>query len=306
MGPDSDTADSGTTPADREAAATRPAPVLVDAHAHLYDCYDRAAYFDATLANIRSARQQLGIPNAADDAMHTPACLLLAEPARIHAIQSLLDQGELDGGRWRFIPCGDGLSLTAQLEGRDELILIEGRQIKTREHLEVLSLCCDAPIPDGRSTAWALGRAIESGGLPVLPFGVGKWHGTRGQIIHDFLHGPLRGKFCLGDNAGRLASGRTPPQFIEAARLGVWVLPGSGTLPFSSQATRIGRFGLVLNGSVDRAAPAASIKRMILAGGEQPAIFGRPNGLVNFLKTQVVMQVVNQWRGPDWYMPGDH
>jgi hypothetical protein len=280
-----------------------PAPMLIDAHAHLYDCYDRATYFDSTLANVRRAWHRRGVLERPDATTHTPACLLLAEPANIHAFRSLLKQGGLTGGRWRFAPCSDGLSLIARLDGRDELILIEGRQIKTRENLEVLSLCCRDEVPDGQATVQVIERVIEFGGLPVLPLGVGKWLGSRGRIIDELLNGPLSDKLCLGDNAGRLAMGPTPRHFVEARRRGVWVLPGSGALPFRSQAKRVGRYGLVLNSAVDRAAPATAIKRLIHAGGDPPNTFGRPDGLVDFLKLQLTMQVYNRLRGPDWYIP---
>lgn len=271
-----------------------PRPMLIDAHAHLYDCFDRVTYFDATRDNTRRAKEQLGLYNGEDADKHTPACLMLAEPEGTHMFDALQQQGELDGGRWRFAPCDDGLSMTAQCEGRDELVVIEGRQIQTTERLEVLSLGCDKQIPDGRySTEDVLERVMEHDGLAVLPLGVGKWWWSRGRVVDRVLNGPLGEKICLGDNAGRLAMGPTPKQFIEAQKRGVWILPGSGALPFKSQATRVGRYGFVLEESVDRTDPAASVKRAILGDGQQPTIYGRPDGPANFLKLQVGMQVRN-------------
>lgn len=297
----SDATSTGGKPVDSDAADTRPAPVLIDTHAHLYDCYDRAAYFDATLANIRDARRRLGIADANEDATHTPACLLLAEPGNLQLFQALLDRGEVDGGRWRFVPCGDGLSLIAQHRGRDELIFIKGRQIRTRERLEVLALCCDAMIPNDVTTVEALNRSLESDGLPVLPIGAGKWLGRRGRFVDELMDGPLGERFWLGDNAGRFAAGPTPRQFLQAQARGRWVLPGSGTVAFASQATRIGRYGILLDVALNRDAPAASIKQRFRAGGEQPVTFGRPDGLVNYLRCQTLMQLYNFLYGPDWY-----
>jgi hypothetical protein len=271
-----------------------PAPMLIDAHTHLYDCFDYINYFDSTLANISRAKDQLALSHQIDTTAHTPACLLLAEPENHYAFKSVLELKELDSGRWKFIPCDDGLSLIAQLDGRDELILIEGRQIKTSENLEVLSLCSDKEIPDGHPTAWTLEKAIELGGLPVLPLGVGKWLGSRGRVIDDILRSPLADQLCLGDNAGRLAMGLTPRHFNDAQQRDIWILPGSGALPFKSQATRVGRYGLVLQGAVDRRSPAASIKHLIQAGGKQPVTFGRPDGPINFLKLQTAMQIRNR------------
>lgn len=276
---------------------TWPSPVLIDAHTHLYDCYPRSTYFDSTLANIRRAKARLGLYTGCDPALHTPACLLLAEPVGMHAFESVRDQGTIDGGRWRFNPCADGLSLIAQHDGLDELVLIAGRQIKTHEHLEVLSLCCDRDIPDGLTTVQTLELAMEAGGLTVLPLGAGKWLGSRGRIVDDLLRGPLGEKLCLGDNAGRLAVGPTPRQFTEANKRGIWVLPGSGALPFRSQATRGGRYGLVLPATIDRATPAADIVREVRSLTQQPTIYGRPDGLWGYLRLQTAMQVYNLING---------
>ena len=100
--------------------ATGPA-VLVDAHVHLYGCFDRVAFFDSALKNFRHAAQMLGLP------AHTPACLLLTEMSRDHAFESLITQHELDGGRWKFHPASEGRSLVATKDGRDVLTLIAGR-----------------------------------------------------------------------------------------------------------------------------------------------------------------------------------
>ncbi len=269
-----------------------PAPMLIDAHTHLYDCFDRATYFDATLATIRRVKQHHGLYLGDDTSQHTPACLLLAEPAGVYAFESLKQQGELDGGRWQFVACDDGLSLIAQCEGVDELLIIEGRQLQASDRVEILSLCSGQEFDDYRfGTEALLQLIIGVGGLPVIPIGVGKWWWERGRIIDRVLDGPLAEQICLGDNAGRLAMCPHPRHFTEAHKRGVWVLPGSGTLPFSSQATRVGRFGLILDKPIDRHAPAESIKRAILAGGEQPPVYGHPDNLLSFLKLQSAWHV---------------
>jgi len=278
---------------------TWPGPMLIDTHAHLYNCYDHQVYFDATLANFNQARTRLGLPRGEEAS--TPGCLLLAEPGEINMFQSLLAQRELEGGRWRFIQCADGLSVIAQHHGRDALLFIKGRQIRTRERLEILSLCCDADIPEDITTIDALNRAIDHDSLPVLPIGAGKWLGSRGRFVDEIMASPLGEKIWLGDNAGRLAAAPTPRQFIQARQQGRWVLPGSGTVAFRSQTPRIGRYGICLDIEVDRDSPAASIKQGVRAGGEHPVVFGRPDGLINYVRCQTLMQIYGYLRGPEWY-----
>jgi hypothetical protein len=272
---------------------TAPAFLLIDAHAHLYECFDPATYFDATVENFRRARRELAIDA---EESHPPAFLLLAEPAGVRAFDMLLARGEVADGRWRFEACPDGLSLVARRDGRDELIFVRGRQAKTRERLEVLSLCCDDEPVDGLPTAVALEHAVAMGGLAVLPLGAGKWLGARGRIVDGLLRGPLAGTFFLGDNAGRLAWGPPPRQFGEANRAGTWVLPGSGVLPFRSQGKRVGRYGLAIRARLDRNSPAASIIEYLRSATEQPRTFGRPDGPLTYLRLQSAMQVYNVMR----------
>jgi hypothetical protein len=265
-------------------------PILIDAHAHLYDCFDRTTFFDAALNNFRHAAQLRGLP---DD---TPGCLMLAETSKDHAFSSLIDQRELDAGRWRFDATQDGRSLTASQQGRNALTVIAGRQIVTREGLEVLALCCNETFTDGLAIEDTIAKVIEADALPVLPYGVGKWSGKRGEIIRNLLTSPLTDKLLLGDNAGRLAMAGEPKLFAAARKKGVWTLPGTDPLPFPSEALGVGRFGLILDGGIDTAQPATSIKTKLSTLNAQPPAFGRANGPVPFLRLQLAMQVRKRLR----------
>lgn len=260
-------------------------PVLIDTHVHLYDCFDRVAFFDGAYRNFQAAAQALGLPG------DTPGYLMLAETARDHAFESLISQHELDGGRWRFHPAQEGCSLVAALDGRDVLTVIAGRQVVIREGLEVLALCCNEQFADGLDVEHTIEQVIEAGGLPVLPYGVGKWSGARGMRVDKLLDGPLGSRLLLGDNAGRLSIGDEPRQFAEARKRGIWVLPGTDPLPFAGQAARVGSYGMLLTGDIDRDKPAASIKHLIQTADTQPSAYGRTDGLIHFLIKQIGMQV---------------
>jgi len=259
---------------------------LIDAHVHLYDCHDRATFFDAALRNFSNAAQSLGLPR------DTPGILMLTETAKDNAFQSLIDQPELDGGRWKFTPQNDGLTITASIEGRDAITIIAGKQIVTQEGLEVLALGTSHNFTQGLDVRHTIEKVSQLHALPVLPFGVGKWSGKRGEIIHDLIHDetfPIR--FMLGDNAGRLALAGAPQQFALAQQKNIWTLPGTDPLPFARQAKQVGRFGLVLDNGFDPAQPTASIKAALQSLTAQPTTFGKANGLVPFFGLQVAMQI---------------
>jgi len=263
----------------------QPPSILVDAHVHLYDCFDRVAFFDTARANFRRAAQSLSLP--AD----TPGVLLLTETSKDHAFESLIAQHELPGGAWRFHPSAEGCSLIAQCDGQDVLALVAGRQVVTHEGLEVLALCCNEQFNDDRPIEHTIGKIVNAGGLPVLPYGVGKWSGARGVIISKLLEGPLASRLLLGDNAGRLSLAPEPAHFKLARDQGLFILPGTDPLPFAAQAGRVGTYGMRLTGPFDPDKPAASIRQRIQTADTQPTVYGRTDGPVRFFNKQLRMQL---------------
>jgi hypothetical protein len=274
-----------TTPAQIDEHLEDEPPILIDAHVHLYECFDRTTFFDAALANFQTASQTLGLPD------NTPGCLMLTETAKDHAFDSLIAQQKLDGGRWRFRETGEGRALVAAMDGQDVLTVIAGRQIVTREGLEVLALCSNDSFADKLPLEQTIEKVIDADALPVLPYGVGKWSGTRGKVIDSMLNSPLANKMMLGDNAGRLALTGEPKQFAQARKQGIWVLPGTDPLPFPRQARGVGRFGMVLKNGIDQTRPAASLKSILSNLNAQAQTYGRADGLISFLSLQFGMQL---------------
>ncbi|MES1245469.1 MAG: hypothetical protein ABUT39_27945 [Acidobacteriota bacterium] len=241
---------------------------LVDAHVHFHDCYDLQAFLEGALRNIRKGADELGLTQ-------WTGFLLLAESAGARWFQ-----------RWRDDP---RFEATREAESRvalERLVLIAGRQIVTRERLEVLALGRDLEVPDGLPLRDTLERVRESGALPVLPWGFGKWWGRRGRVVAEALR--QDGELFLGDNGGRL--GPDPALFRRARKLGVRLLPGSDPLPFSRHAGLAGSYGFVLPHAVDLDRPAETLLQRIRESG-QPRAFGRRAGLPRFLRDQVGMQL---------------
>jgi hypothetical protein len=244
---------------------------LVDSHVHFHSCYDLSAFLGGALRNFRKAGAGVGY-------------LLLSESAGAHWFRRWRDGLKIEG--WRFEPTGEEESLRAVNGTGERLILVAGRQIVARERLEVLALGKDLELPDGLPMAETLERVRESGALPVLPWGFGKWWGRRGTVVAETLE--QDGELFLGDNAGR--HGPEPALFRRARKLGVRVLPGSDPLPFSRHAGLAGSYGFVLSHAVDLDRPAETLLRRIRESG-QPRAFGRRAGLPRFLRDQVGMQL---------------
>jgi hypothetical protein len=263
---------------------------LVDGHSHLYPSYERAAFLDAALANLRAA--------AARIARGRPfwGCLLFSETARDHAFAELRGRAGSGAGlgAWTFCATEEPEALIARHADGERLILIAGRQIQTAEGLELLALFCAAEFVDGRPLPDVLEAIGAANAVAVVPWGFGKWWLGRGRLLHETLRATPPGALALGDNGGR-ARGLIPPRALrEAARARRRVLPGSDSLPVEGEAARVGSYGFVLEGAIDLMRPAAGLRRVLHAQDGTPPTFGRRVGLARFLRNQIALRLARR------------
>jgi hypothetical protein len=216
--------------------------------------------------------------------------LLLTESAGERVFEDLANLGEgRIGEDWAVERCED-ISLTLRRVDGQELVLVAGCQIETAERLEVLALFTRHRVEDGLTLQDSLQRTVAAGGIPVLPWGFGKWWFRRGQILRHFVAQHTRSKFFLGDNSGRPWFFLRSPIFRLAESKGIVTLPGSDPLPLDGHADHAASYGFVLEASIDPEHPAASAKAAILSMSEDPASFGRRAGFWDSLTTQLAMQ----------------
>lgn len=258
--------------------------LVLDGHVHIYPCFDRAEFLHAALENGREAARGLGMEAGG------AVCLLMSETAVDHAFRELRDGRGLPGP-WTAEPGGDGCSLRLRRGENETLILVAGRQIATREGLEVLALARDEEYPDGRSLEETLERVEESGAVPVIPWGFGKWWFGRRRLLLALLERRAPGSLFLGDNGGRPALTPRPRIFEWARRKGFLLLPGTDPLPFPEQARTVGGVGFVLRGELDEGRPGESLRGLLSGLREQPPVFGRFESLFRFCRYQVAMQL---------------
>lgn len=259
--------------------------LLVDGHVHFYGGYDRAGFFQSAVEHARRAAGELGLPPT------TPGCLLLAEAGGEQWFRRFRDEAE---GR-----AADGWMLTATAEedslavrrGWDRLFLIAGRQIVTREGIEVLALATAAELPDGLPLDDVLGWIGDRGALAVLPWGFGKWWGARGAAVRQALRRHTGERLFLGDSGGRPQATPAPRLLREAADQRTRVLPGSDPLPLPGEERRAGSYGFVVRGAFDERRPAASLRRLVAGADLQPPSFGRRTGLLGFAAAQLALRL---------------
>jgi hypothetical protein len=240
---------------------------------------------------LGNVRHQLGMSSGC------PGCLMLTEGSRANYYNALLDRPEAATALgWQVTATDNGGAMILRRGPRDTMVILPGRQIVTAERLEVLALGCRREFPDGQPIGKVLDAVVHSNATAVIPWGFGKWWGSRGRALLDILRSDSAPPFFLGDNGGRLGLGRRPALFAEAEARGVFVLPGSDPLPFPSEAHRLGSYGFVLPGWEESARPAHALRTRLQRLSASPQVFGRRTTIRRFCRMQLAMQ----WRKPVW------
>jgi len=261
---------------------------VVDSHVHIHDCFDLSSFFNAAYNNFQAAGRDMQLNRFR-------GVLLLTESEGVTWFQKLWNASALTQAiEWRVHQTQESCSLVVSHPLQRELIIIAGRQIVTREKLEVLALGTDETFPDGRPVRDVLQDVHASNAITVLPWGFGKWIGRRGAIMNDLIASAASPPFYLGDNCGRLALAPIPKHFRLGRQRNIRILPGSNPLPFASEFWRPGSFGFVLYGPISRATPAADLKRCLFDQNTDITRYGKLENPVRFMRNQIAMQVKNR------------
>ncbi len=256
--------------------------VHADSHVHLHPGFPVSAFLDHAATNLACGLSPKRWTGA----------LFLTESRGVNRFEELASGAAADAGDWSIRPTAEPNSVRADRTDGTRLVVISGRQIVTRERLEVLGLGILDEIADGGPIEETVERVLEREGLAVLPWGFGKWWFSRGRVIEDLLSRVDSSRVFLGDNGGRLRHSPRPALFDVAERRGLRVLPGSDPLPFSREVRRVGRYGFVLEFEPDPDRPAASLLARLAAPGPGFEPIGTRAGLLEFLRNQSAMQ----WR----------
>jgi hypothetical protein len=167
-----------------------------------------------------------------------------------------------------------------------------GRQVRVDNGIEISALGTCEEFADGAAFSPTLHGMLASGSTVMIPWGFGKWTGARGRQVREAAE-QSAGRFFIGDSAARLGSWRTPRLIRDAASLGTRVIAGTDPMPLPGDHRRVGSFGVLAPQAPDESAPWRSLRRWLDAGAA-PAIFGRPLGLVPFVRNQVGMNTRSQ------------
>jgi len=265
----------------------------VDGHVHIHECFSLVALLDAARKNFQSAARELALP------WPCGMVLMLTETATADYFGKL--RKAADGrpasegdalGTWHIEPTGEESSVSAVNREGDRILIVAGHQIVTREKLEVLALATTKSFPDNDTIDECIRKVQDAGGITVLPWGFGKWIGSRGRTVRRLIESSNVTCLHLGDNGGRLRYWPEPAEFRKAQAKNNLVLPGTDPLPFQGEEACVGSFGFALELDQPIEQPAAAITERLSEPYAHILPYGRSEKLLRFLRNQAKMQLL--------------
>jgi hypothetical protein len=253
---------------------------------HLYDCFDPGQFLAAAYKNFSRQAESMKVSRWV-------GMLLFTETSADHWFQRLADgQPGDDLSSWTVRKLSEETTLLLSGSDGQRLYLVAGQQIVTAERLEVHVLGSLERIPDGKTiadTMQAAGNRRES--ICVLPWGVGKWLGKRGQIVRELIQYARPAEFFLGDISGRLRWAPAPSEFAAGDRSQLALLPGSDPLPLESELAKVGSYGFSILGEPDGDSPFSWLRFELRERPESIRPFGDREYLGRFVRNQIAMQL---------------
>jgi hypothetical protein len=267
--------------------------ILLDSHVHIYDCFDLNQFFNSALRNF----QQYAANH------HSCIFALLLTESTIESYFEFLSQVakrqanvDLLPSHWTVAITEEHTALYAYNTSGQGIFLLAGSQIITAEKLEVLALFTTQRFVDGRPLATVIQDVVISEGIPVIPWGFGKWMGKRGRTLAHWLAQDTLPLLFLGDNGGRPIFWPEPYLFKRAKQKGLQILPGTDPLPFADEANRAGSFGCLLEGQFNSSRPATSIQQILLKSNVQLKPYGVLEQPWKFVRNQIGMQLLKRYK----------
>jgi hypothetical protein len=207
---------------------------FIDTHVHVYHCYDAARFLERVASHAWQTQA-------------TPV-LCLTESAGFDYYRSLVDhakQNEPIAG-WS-VKCLEAQPAVILAKDNYKIIIIAGRQVISCERLEIIALFSEYHYSDGQQSQELIDQIVDNGAIAVLPWGVGKWLGTRGKIISSLLSSNSPARLAIADISSRPYAWPAPSQFSEADVLGYSCLYGTDPLPLDYEQDRMGSAGVIMD-----------------------------------------------------------
>ena len=259
--------------------------LIVDGHVHFYSCYDPDKFFDMAVKNMDNMYSSI---YPGDDKF--TKILLFTEGKDNDYFSRFKTNGNLGKQyKYNFENTKEDNSLILTKNNQHLCYILAGRQIVTRENLEVLSIASNQKIEDGLPIDEVIQRLLNRKEIAVLAWGVGKWFLKRGRLIRDTIKKYQSPLLFIGDNSARPSFWSKPKLYNLAEKHNIGILGGSDPLPFSEESGRVGTFGFVIEGDFQLNKPAESFRNILISNNNNISLCGHQDNAISFLKRQTKM-----------------
>ncbi len=254
--------------------------LVLDGHVHVYPHYNLETAIQLGTSNLHSGLKNTNIKGGKN--VHT--VWLLTERFDCNFFKTVYDspQNHTING-YNFVPSAEKEALMIEQKGAITHFILAGRQVVSKDGLEVLALATAEFIKDREYTTEELiDKVNEVGGIPVLNWAPGKWFFQRGKIVAELIEKKKPEEFVIGDNPLRHSLWPEPALMKKAMNKGFKVIAGSDPLPFKGEERFIGSYGFHIQGKFDATKPATSIRQLVKNSQKTVEILGKRNDPFTF------------------------
>lgn len=236
--------------------------VIADTHIHIYPFYDIRLALDSLRNNLHALD-----PDA--------SCMaFLAERHDCRFFRDFSLNASVMLGPQVRVDVLDAV-LRVRETGLRDLYIVAGRQIITRERIEILALMTDTIMDDNQPARDVIAEVRAGRGIPVLGWAPGKWFFARKKVIEAILEENEPGTLLIGDTTLRPVGWPMPVLMNKAVRKGFTLVAGSDPLPFPGEEAMAGRYASRLAATLDPGNPLASIRTLLTTPGYVPSHAGK-------------------------------
>lgn len=265
--------------------------LIGDGHVHIHACFDLNVFWQSAWNNFASAVSRYNSDS------RFKAVLFLTESQGVDRFSDFKKEACKDQqkGQWKFQETEESRCLRVYNDAGEELWLVAGRQIVSAENLEVLGLGVEGRYSDGKSLSEVVEWVRSQEGLAVIPWGVGKWIGTRGKYVKELVDNHTSKGIFLGDNGNRPVFWPLTSIFAQGQKKGFNNIPGSDPLPFNKEDRRPGSYGFVLPKFEYGNKPVKDMIEFFGGSGARDVhYYGKKERPIRFLKNQLSMQLAKR------------
>ncbi len=256
--------------------------LLIDFHVHIHDIYNLEKFFESAFDNFNFHAKKKGIK-------FSTGFLFLTEITGFDYFGKLAN-GKIVLRNFEISFPEEEISLCISNELQQKIFVVAGKQIVTKDKIEILALGTKNSFEENQQLNKTFREILQSGALPKLPWGVGKWLGNRKQIIEEFINENYKETFVIGDNSGRPIFWPEPGLFGLAKEKNIPVLRGTDPLNIPADENKVGSFGNILDCSIDFDYPAKSVLDVVKKMNSSPEVFGKLENPVKFFLNQLSLR----------------